>query len=98
MKRTIFGTVRLLVILLVIATLVPSAAAKGGGGQAAPYQTGFIRWRAADNSFAAWTLSGVRINASGGLEFQQSTATAGTDPYAPGAYSGGNYYNGVHFL
>lgn len=96
MKRTIFSTVRLLLILLILATLVPMAAAKAAGGGA--YQTGFTRWRAANNAFTGWTLSGVRINASGELEFQQTTATAGTDPYAPGAYSGGNYYNGGSFF
>lgn len=96
MKRTIFSTVRLLLILLILATLVPTAAAKAANG--GTFQTGFTRWRAADNAFATWTLSGVRINASGELEFQQSTATAGTDPYAPGTYSGGNYYNGGSFF
>lgn len=95
MNRTIFRTVRLLLILLIPATVVPGVAAKGGGST---YQTGFIRWRAADNGFSGWTLSGVGINASGELEFQQATASAGMDPYAPGAYSGGNYYNGGSFF
>ena len=95
MNRTVFRTVRLLLILLIPATVVPGVAAKGGGST---YQTGFIRWRAADNGFADWTLSGVGINASGELEFQQATASAGTDPFAPGAYSGGNYYNGSSFF
>jgi len=95
MNRTIFRTVRLLLILLIPATVVPGVAAKGGGST---YQTGFIRWRAADNGFADWTLSGVGLNASGELEFQQATASAGTDPFAPGAYSGGNYYNGSSFF
>ena len=96
MNRTIFRTVRLLLILLIPATMVPGVAAKGGGSA---YQTGFIRWRATDNNgFADWTLSGVSINAGGELEFQQATASAGLDPYAPGAYSGGNYYNGSSFF
>ena len=94
MNRTIFRTVRLLLILLIPATMVPAVAAKGGS----TYQTGFIRWRAADHGFAGWSLSGVSINASGELEFQQSTASTGTDPYTPGAYSGGNYYNGGPFV
>ena len=95
MNRTVFRTVRLLLILLIPTTVVPGVAAKGGGST---YQTGFIRWRAADNGFADWTLSGVGLNASGELEFQQATASAGTDPFAPGAYSGGNYYNGSSFF
>ena len=95
MNRTIFRTVRLLLILLIPATMVPSVAAKGGGST---YQTGFIRWRAANNGFAGWALSGVSIKASGELEFQPATASAGTDPYAPGMYSGRNYYNGGPFF
>jgi len=78
-----------------MATLVPAAAAKSGGSG---YQTGFIRWRAANNGFTGWTLSGVQLNANHELEFQQATATSGTDSYAPGAYNGGNYYNGGSFL
>ena len=95
MKRTIFSTACLLSILLIMATLVPAAAAKSGGSG---YQTGFIRWRAANNGFTGWTLSGVQLNANHELEFQQATATSGTDSYAPGAYNGGNYYNGGSFL
>src|SRR5262245_43412864 len=62
---------------------------KGDGG----YQTGFIRWRATDGGFSGWTLNGVKLNA-GALEFDSATASAGTDSYAPGAFNGGNYYNG----
>ncbi len=95
MKRTIFSTARLVSILLIMATLAPAAAAKSGGGV---YQTGFIRWRAADNGFTGWSLSGVHLNASHELEFQQATASAGTDPYTLGAYNGRNYYNGGSFF
>jgi hypothetical protein len=95
MKRTIFSTARLVSILLIMATLAPAVAAKSGGSA---YQTGFIRWRAADDGFAGWHLNGVQINANHELEFQQGTASAGTDPYAPGAYNGGNYYNGGSFF
>jgi hypothetical protein len=95
MKRTIFSTARFLSILLIMATLAPAAAAKSGGSA---YQTGFISWRAADNGFAGWTLNGVQINTNHELEFQQTSASAGTDPYAPGTYNGGNYYNGGSFL
>src|SRR5260221_9622162 len=95
MKRKIFSTVSLSLTLLILATLVPSVAAKSGGSS---YQTGFIRWRAADNAFTDWILSGVSINASGELEFQQAGASAETDPYLPGAYKDGNYYNGGSFF
>lgn len=95
MKRTIFSTARLLSILVIIAALAPAAAAKSGGSG---YQTGFVRWRAADSGFTDWTLSGVELNANHELEFQQAGASAGTDPYIPGAYNGGNYYNGGSFF
>jgi hypothetical protein len=61
MKRTIFSTARLVSILLIMATLAPAVAAKSGGSA---YQTGFIRWRAADDGFAGWHLNGVQINAN----------------------------------
>jgi len=61
------------------------------------YQTGFIRWRAAEDGFSGWALNGVKRSA-GTLEFDSATATAGNDPYAAGAYNGGNYYNGGSFF
>ncbi|HEY3476071.1 MAG TPA: peptidase C39 family protein, partial [Anaerolineales bacterium] len=72
---------------------VSSVSAKGETA----YQTGFVRWRAADNGFAGWTLSGVRLN-GGALEFDSATASTGSDPYAAGTYNGGNYYNGGSFF
>lgn len=62
------------------------------------YQTGFIRWRAAENAFDHWTLNGVKLNTSGEPEFDPGTATADADPYEAGTYNGGNYYNGGSFL
>jgi hypothetical protein len=62
------------------------------------YQTGFVRWRAADNGFGGWSLNGVKRNASGALEFDSATASMGSDPYAAGTYNGGNYYNGGSFF
>lgn len=61
------------------------------------YQTGFIRWRAAENEFDGWTLHGTRLNSSGELEFDPAAATASVDPYKVGTYNGGNYYNGDSF-
>ena len=63
----------------------------------APYQTGFVRWRAADRGFRDWALDGVKLNESGALEFDPPNASAGTDPYAAGTYNEGNYYNGGSF-
>jgi len=94
MKRTIPIIARIVPVILLLLVLVPSAAAKSG---TSGYQTGFINWRAADNGFAGWSLDGVHLNASGELEFDGATATAGVDPFAAGAYNGGNYYNGGSF-
>ncbi len=73
-----------------------SISAKGNGDGA--YQTGFSRWRAADNGFEGWSLNGVKLNASGALEFDPVTANLGSDPYAAGTYNEGNYYNGGSFF
>src|SRR5215216_5904367 len=62
------------------------------------YQTGFIFWRAADNGFENWSLSGIRLDANSALELDPRTAKPGSDPYAAGAYNGRNYYNGGSFL
>jgi hypothetical protein len=71
-----------------------SSLGKGNG----PYQTGFIRWRAADHEFEGWSLHGVKLNCSGALEFDPATAIADSDPYPGGTYNGGNYYNGGSFF
>ncbi|HYC88389.1 MAG TPA: C39 family peptidase [Thermoanaerobaculia bacterium] len=80
-----------LVVLFLVHTV---EAAKGGGA----YTTGFARWSSASGGFASWTRSGVRIDASGALVLDVPAAAAGADPYAPGAYSGGNFYNGATFV
>lgn len=95
MLNRIFALARIALIGVLMLNTVSSVSAKGKDDST--YQTGFIRWRAAENGFASWTLSGVRLNA-GALEFDPATATPGTDPYAPGAYNEGNYYNGGAFL
>ena len=86
------STITLVSILALV--MVPTAAAKKGG---AGYQTGFVRWRAVDNGFTGWSRSGVNLD-GGALEFDGASAVAGTDPYAPGSYNGGNYYNGGSFF
>ncbi len=79
-------------VLLLVAHIVE--AAKGGGS----YTTGFARWSSSSGGFASWTRSGTRIDAGGALVLDLTTAAAGTDAYAPGAYSGGNFYNGATFV
>jgi hypothetical protein len=88
------STIALISILSLIA--VPTAAAKKGSGGG--YQTGFVRWRAAEGGFADWSLNGVHFGAGGILEFGGTGVVPGTDPYAAGTYSGGNYYNGDSFF
>lgn len=95
MKNEILTFARIALIGILMLTTVSSVSAKGEGGA---YQTGFIRWRAADNGFSSWALlNGVKLK-GGRLEFNAATASPGTDPYAPGTYNGGNYYNGGSFF
>lgn len=95
MKNTILMLARIALIGVLMLNTVSSVSAKGKGDVG--YETGFVRWRAADNGFSSWTLSGVKDNA-GALEFDPATGAAGSDLYAPGSYNGGNYYNGASFF
>jgi hypothetical protein len=97
MKPTILTTARFLLAAFLVLAIVPSAAAQTNSKAASLFQTGFIDWRAADGGFSGWALSGVQLNPAGELEFDGATAVAGTDPFAPGAYNGRNYYNGGSF-
>src|SRR5215216_727480 len=93
MKKAILALTRITLIGVFMLSTVSSVSAKGGAG----YQTGFVRWRAAQGNFSGWTRSGVNLNAGGALEFDAATASPGSDPYAAGSYNGGNYYNGGSF-
>jgi hypothetical protein len=84
-----------LVVALLMAVFISAVSAKGTD---VGYQTGFVQWRGADEGFAGWALSGVHLGAGGALEFQPTGAVAESDPYAPGAYDGHNYYNGGSFF
>ncbi|MEO8357803.1 MAG: peptidase C39 family protein [Chloroflexota bacterium] len=95
MKNKILAFARITLVSVIMLSMVSSVSAKGKGDGA--YQTGFTRWRAADNGFGGWSLNGVKLNAGGALEFNSATAGTGSDPYAAGAYNGGNYYNGGSF-
>lgn len=94
MKKTMLTLARIALIGVFMLSQVSSVSARKGDSG---YQTGFMRWRAADSAFNNWTLNGVRLNA-GALEFDPATATTGSDPYTAGAYYGGNYYNAGSFL
>ncbi|HYO52318.1 peptidase C39 family protein [Archangium sp.] len=74
--------------LLVTLTWVPTALAG---------QSGFSRWKASQGGFSSWQRSGVALAADGSLQVDPQTAVLGTDPYAPGGYNGGNFYNGGSF-
>jgi hypothetical protein len=78
-------------VLALVVGLMSAGAAAGKKGTG--YQTGFDRWRAADDGFAGWTfdhtaLAGGAIVLAGG--------TAGTD--VPGAFNGRNMYNGGSYV
>lgn len=78
--------------------MVSSISTTGRGQGDGAYQTGFIRWRAADHGFDDWSLHGVELNGNGALEFHPARAEVASDPHAVGTYNGGNYYNGGSFL
>jgi len=87
---------RFMILGVLMLSTVSSVSARGHTGE---YQTGFIRWRAAEGGFGDWTLNGVTRNVdTGALEFDAGTASAGTDPYVAGSYNGGKYYNGGSFF
>jgi hypothetical protein len=59
---------------------------------------GFARWSAASRGFDDWERSGTGVNAAGEIVLDPATAVSGTDPFGPGAYSGGTFYNGRSFM
>ena len=97
MKNAILRLARIALISILMLSMVSSVSAKGSGGGA--YQTGFVHWRADQGGFGQWTLNGgVKLNASGALEFNAATASPGTDPFGVGGYNGRNDYHGGSFL
>lgn len=76
--------------LLVTLALAPAAALAG--------QSASTRWAASRGDFTPWQLSGVARAADGSLQLFPGQAWAGTDPYGPGGYAGGTYYNGGSFV
>src|SRR5689334_16894856 len=64
----------------------------------ARYRTETTIWRASDRQFGTWERDAIALSPSGGLQLDSQAAHAGTDPYAQGAYRGGNFYNGGSFF
>jgi peptidase C39-like protein len=95
MNQYFLNVARVALIVFLIFGAVPAVEAKKAE---AGYQTGFVRWRAADSGFGSWTLNGgVLRNSNGELQFDNTSAVNENDPYAAGTYNGGNYYNGGSF-
>ena len=84
-----------LLLLVGPAQAVPGAKPVTAGQK--EYQTSLTRWRAADGDFASWTLAGTTLTPGGEITLDPATATGGTDPFGPGGYLGGTYYNGGGF-
>src|SRR4051794_6492314 len=76
--------------LLVSLVLVPATALTA--------QSASTRWQASRGDFNSWQLSGASRAADGSLQLLPGQAWAGTDPYGPGGFAGGNYYNGGTFV
>lgn len=51
---------------------------------------------ASQAEFAGWQLNGLKV-AGDALQLDPAALKTGRDPYAAGAYKGGNYYNGGSF-
>jgi hypothetical protein len=83
---------------LVLVCLVSLIGLPLHAGKTPPYTASFTRWSAAGGGFSAWQRSGVRLTAAQELQLDPATALSGTDPYAAGGYSGGNFYNGASFM
>lgn len=79
----------------VLALLVTLALAPALAGAA---QSASTRWAASRGDFTAWQLSGVSRAADGSLQLLPGQYWSGTDPYGPGGYYGGTYYNGGSFV
>lgn len=97
MKKQILVVARLLFIVALVASMASTALAKAKDGGA--HRTGFVRWRATGGDFSGWQVGpGIVLNQDGELAFDLASAGSKvSDPYAAGAYYGGNYYNAGDF-
>jgi hypothetical protein len=84
--------VRSLAVLSLACILPLVVAGTAGGKSPTPYQTGFDRF----DDFAGW--SGAHTTRGASVILDASTAPTETDPYAAGAYNGGNFYTGGSYL
>jgi peptidase C39-like protein len=87
-----FGAVAVLALVVGLMSVGPAAGKKGTA-----YQTGFDRWRAGDFVTAGWVATDGATVGAGGLALPTGAGINGQDPYAVGAYYGGNYYNAGSF-
>ena len=85
-----FGAVAVLALMVGLMSVGTAAGKKGTG-----YETGFDRWRR--GTFTGWTATDGATIGAFGLGFTPADGLAGTDPYAAGAYYGGDYYNAGSF-
>jgi hypothetical protein len=86
----------LLMLIFLSAPLLSSDAQAQNGST--PYKAETVRWRAADNRFASWQRDAVALLPDGTLQLDPQQAHPSTDPYRPGTYKSGNFYNGSTFL
>lgn len=78
-------------VLALLVTLAFTPAALAG-------QSASKRWAASRGDFTAWQLSGASRATDGSLQLLPGQSWAGTDPYGPGGFAGGTYYNGGSFV
>ncbi len=86
------SSIRFVLVLMIVLAAVAPASAKD-----IPYQTGFNLWRAAEGGFTGWDTTGGIQLVNGELQLDFASAGTEVDPYAPGDYYGGNFYNGGDF-
>jgi hypothetical protein len=86
-----------LLLFVTAASAVPAAAGPVTAGQKS-YQTSLLRWRTSAGDFAGWSNTGTVLNGQGEIQLDQATAVSGNDPFGPGGYRGGTFYNGGTFV
>jgi len=96
-QRTVSVIALGLLLLAGPAQAVPGTGAPVTAGKKA-YETSLLRWRSSNGDFASWTRAGTALTGTGELRLDPEHATAGTDPFGPGGYRGGTFYNGGSFL
>ena len=87
-----------IVVLLALSVVSPAAAQPllAEKEPASDYQTGVTLWRGA-SGFSEWALSGTQL-AGEALQMDITGAVQEQDPYLPGEYYGGSFYNGGSYL